>query len=170
MEFFTPPSALLNGDIQIYKWVWWRSCPWKIISSFAINERNSSWALCPLQTQFSNEKRCAPSLPPTATLIHLSSAHPRELWGIHSFKCWFQGPGLRIETHAQLTIFRMKEWDARIYFGVGLAGPGCSHTLLHMLCCWKWTYLKTIINKTMVCIWTPALQAYCLTCRIWVDA
>lgn len=93
---FSPPlcCALLNGDIQIYKWVWWRSRPWKIISSFAINERNSSRALCPLQTQFSNEKRCAPSLPPThpptTTPIHLSSAHPRELGGIHSFKCWSQ--------------------------------------------------------------------------------
>lgn len=90
----TPPAALLNGDVQIYKWVWWRSRPWKIISSFAISERNSSRALCPLQTQFSNEKRCAPSfppsLPPTTTTIHLSSAHPRELWGIHSFKCWSQ--------------------------------------------------------------------------------
>lgn len=45
--------------------------------------------------------------------------------------------GLRIETHARLTIFRIKEWDAGIYFGVGLAGPDSSHTQLHRFCCWK---------------------------------
>lgn len=76
-----PPSALLNGDIQIYKWPWWRKRPWKIISSFIINERNSSRALCPLQTQFSNEKCCAPPHPLPLFSIHLSSAHPScALW------------------------------------------------------------------------------------------
>lgn len=76
-----PPSALLNGDIQIYKWPWWRNRPWKIISSFIINERNSSRALCPLQTQFSNEKCCAPPRPLSPFPIHLSSAHPScALW------------------------------------------------------------------------------------------
>lgn len=76
-----PPSSLLNGDIQIYKWPWWRKRPWKIISSFIINERNSSRALCPLQTQFSNEKCCAPPHPLPLSPIHLSSAHPScALW------------------------------------------------------------------------------------------
>lgn len=72
-----------------------------------------------------------PSHPPTPTPIHLSSGHPLELWGIHSFKCWSQ------DWDAWLTIFRIKEWDAGIYFGAGLVGPDSSHTLLHMFCCWK---------------------------------
>lgn len=108
--------------------------PWKIISSFIINERNSSRALCPLQTQFSNEKCCAFFFF-FFSLLHLSSAHPLVLWGIHSFKCWSQGPGLRIEMLTPFTILRMKEWEGEgQFFPVGsifrvrLTGPGSSHT------------------------------------------
>lgn len=132
-----PPSALLNGDIQIYKWPWWRKRPWKIISSFIINERNSSRALCPLQTQFSNEKCCASPPPhpfPFSQFICLVPT-PHALCGIHSFKCWSQGPALRIETQTGLTIFRIKEWDGeRSILGVRLAGPGSSHSRLHRFC------------------------------------
>lgn len=55
----------------------------------------------------------SPCHPPTTTPIHLSSAHPHELWGIHSFKCWFQGPALRIDA-CSLSYFqnqRMRRGD-----------------------------------------------------------
>lgn len=125
-----PPPALFNGDIQIYKWVWWRNRPWKIISSFIINERNSSQALCPLQTQFSNEKCCA-----FVFITHLSSAHPFVLWGIHSFKCWSQGPALRIKFQTQSTIFRIKEWGGEGHFSCdSILGPDLQPLAFPTLC------------------------------------
>lgn len=167
MEFPPPPpaAALLNGDIQIYKWVWWRSRLRKIISSFAINERNSWRALCPLQTQFSNEKRCAPSFPPTTTPIHLSSAHPCELWGIHSFKCWPQDWDACLVNYFQNQ--RMRRRD--LFWGRTCRAWQFPHSAPYVL------LLKTDVsenqNKQNNGVHIDICAAdLLLICRIWVDA
>lgn len=108
--------------------------------------------------------------PPLSQFICLVPT-PRALCGIHSFKCWSQGPALRIETHTGSTIFRIKEWDGeRSILGVGLTGPGRSHTPYSMLhrfccCCCKWTIRKTITNKTIVHMDAGAADILC-TCRM----